>query len=115
MMVGIGEMVFLVLEFTTELAFVPIVGQVLAVAGVILDILLLILGASMHQKTPAQIFIEEEGHDFLQTVEIDQEVIDDDDDSDKGSVRSKIRRIKNRIARRKRDLADKKKRLENDQ
>ncbi|XP_066916725.1 uncharacterized protein [Clytia hemisphaerica] len=121
LMVGIGEIVFLVLEITTDLAFVPIVGQVLAVVGVILDIILLILAASMEQKTPAQIFIEGEGRDFLQTVEIDEEVLDDDDDddddgdSDNGSVRSRIRRIKRRIARRKRELADKKKRLENDQ
>uniref|UniRef100_A0A7M6DN36 Uncharacterized protein n=2 Tax=Clytia hemisphaerica TaxID=252671 RepID=A0A7M6DN36_9CNID len=119
--VGIGESVFLVLEITTDLAFVPIVGQVLAVVGVILDVILLILGATMKQKTPAQIFIEGEGHDFLQTVEIDQEALDDDDDddddgdSDNGSVRSRIKRIKKRIARRKRELADKKKRLENDQ
>ena len=108
-MVGVGELVFLVLEFTTELTWVPIVGQVLAVVGVILDVILLILGGTMHQKTPAQIFIEGDGHDFLQTVEIDQKVIDgDDDDSEPSSMKSRIKRIRNRIARKRQELADKK-------
>ena len=111
------------------MAFVPIVGQVLAVAGVILDIILLIFaGAQEPEKTPAQIFIEGEGRDFLKTVEIDPNAIkdegdgdddgdgdgDDDDDGDGGdSTRSKIKRIRNRILMKKRELAEKKKRLEN--
>ena len=96
------------MELTTELAFVPIVGQVLAVVGVIVDIILLIIMGTMEQKSPAQVFIEGEGRDFLKTVEIDEDVIEGDDTNETGSVRSRIRRIKNRIAKRKRELADNK-------
>ena len=71
------------LALTTSLACVPIVGAVLAVVGVIATIVEIILGKVCPPKSPAQIFIENEGPDFFGSITIDQKVIDKKAEEDK--------------------------------
>ena len=91
-------MAFLVLGYAFEFSWVPIAGEIIAIVGVVLDIIALILGAVMHQQTPAEKFIKGEGHDFLSTVTIDETVIGDDDgNDDDGDHDTKMIKIRKRV------------------
>jgi len=95
---GFAEMAFLVLGYAFEFSWVPIAGEIIAIVGVVLDIIALILGAVMHQQTPAEKFIKGEGHDFLSTVTIDETVIGDDDgNDDDGDHDTKMIKIRKRV------------------
>ena len=65
------------MEFAFEISWVPIAGAVMAIVGVILDIVALILGSLYPEESPAEKFIKGAGRDFLKTISIDEEATKD--------------------------------------